>query len=122
MPSTGKPAYTIVVDELELPQEERGFSSKLEALGPDYEIQIALRESAWAPQAIEHVKIFIESHQAAMGAIAVYILKTATDIFKPWAIDRLRRAPANTEVLIIYGPDGRILKKVTVRSDSTREE
>ena len=114
--------YTIVVDEVDLPRDERVFASRLEVLGPEYDILIAFRESEWIPRAVEHIKVLIETHEATTGAVAGYILKTVTDIFKSLAIDRLKRAPDNTEELIIYGPDEKILKKITVRTDSTEEE
>jgi hypothetical protein len=112
---------TIVVDDVDVPAEERTFLSKLEVLGPGYEFQIALREAEWAPRAVEHIRVFLEDHKTFTGAIAGYLLRTIGEIFKAWAIDRLKRAPNNTEKLIIYGPDNKPLKVVTVKTDSIDE-
>ena len=112
---------TIVVDDVEVPAEERTFLSRLEALGPDYDFQITLRESEWLPRTVEHVRVFLLDHRTVAGAVAGYVLRTIGEIFKAWALDRLKRAPGNTEKLTIYGPDNKPLKVVTVRADSIEE-
>ncbi|MBZ5626367.1 MAG: hypothetical protein LAQ69_47960 [Acidobacteriia bacterium] len=114
--------FTIVVDDVDLPRDERDFGARLEALGSDYEIQFYVRKAEWIPKAIEHTRVFIEDHQAAIGAIGGYVLKTVGDIFKTWAVERLKRAPANTEVLTIYGPKEEVLKKIAVKQNSVQEE
>jgi hypothetical protein len=96
---------TIRVDDVEVPAEERTFLSKLEALGPDYEFQITLREEEWIPRAVEHIRVFLADHKTLSGAFGGYLLRVIGDIFKAWAIDRLKRAPQNTEKLTIFGPD-----------------
>jgi hypothetical protein len=112
---------TIVVDDVEVPAEERTFLTKLQVLGPDYDFQITLREAEWLPRSVENVRVFLEGHKALAGAVTGYLLKTIADIFKAWALDRLKRAPGNTEKLTIYGPDGKPLKVVTVKTGSIEE-
>ena len=109
------------MDEISVPPEERTFYAKLHQLGPDYEILIVIQESEWVPRAIEHVRVFIHEHDAVISAVGGYILKTVTDLFKSWAVDRLRQAPKNTEKLTIYGPDNKPLKTVTVTREKTEE-
>ena len=113
------PIFTIRVDDLDLPPEERTFCSRLEALGRDYDVEITLREEEWIPKTVEYIKVFLEGHTAAVAG--GYLLKTLADIFKKWAIDRLKRAPQNTEKLIIYGADGKPLKAISVTSESIQE-
>ena len=77
---------TIVVDDVEVPAEERTFLSKLQVLGPDYDFQITLRKAEWLPRTVENVRAFLEGHKALAGAVTGYLLKTITDIFKAWAL------------------------------------
>jgi hypothetical protein len=109
---------TISVDEISVPAEARTFWLSLQQLGPDYEIQMIVQESEWVPHAIEHIRVFVHEHQATIGAVGGYILKTVTDIFKTWALERLKTAPRNTEQLTIYAPDGKPIKTLTMKADS----
>lgn len=99
--------------------------SKLEAsLGPEHDFRITLREGGWIPQTVEHVKVFPSDHQAiagAAGTVSVYLVKTVVDVFKDWAIDRLKRAPQNTEKLTVYGPDNKAPKTITLKAGSIDE-
>lgn len=104
-----------------MPAEERTFLSKLQVLGPDYDFRKTLREAEWLPRTVENVRVFLEDHKALAGAVTGYLLKTIADIFNAWALDRLKRAPGNTEKLTIYGPDGKPLKVVTVKTESIEE-
>ena len=116
------PRPTIRVDDLDVAPDERTFISRLEASVPNYSFEITLREEEWIPHAVEHIRVFLEHHGAAGGVVvAGYMLKALLDIFKEWAIDRLKRAPQNTERLTIYGPDRKPVKTITVTSNSIEE-
>jgi len=112
---------TIRVDDVDVPAEERTFLPKLEALAPGYDFQITVREAEWVPRAVEHIRVFFEDHKTFTGVVGGYLLKTIGEIFKAWAIDRLKRAPHNTEKLIIYGPDNKPVKVITIKADSIDE-
>ena len=115
------PRPTSRVDDLDVPAEERTFMSRLQVLGPGYEIEITLREEELIPRAVEHIRVFLVDHSAAGGAVGGYLLRMLGDIFKDWAKDRLKRAPKNTEELIIYGADGKPAKTIVVTTGAIRE-
>src|SRR6266446_3012813 len=106
------------VDDIDVPPSERTFWSELQArLGQDYEVLITLQESEWFPRGvIEHVHLFIQDHQIAIGVVLAYLLDTTRDVFKGWAVERLKRAPRNTEILTIFDANGRPIRKVAVRT------
>lgn len=112
---------TLLLDDIDVPVEERTLYSRLGALGADYEIQRAMRKSAWVPKVVEHIHIFLHEYSAEAHVAAGYVLKTIGDTFVGWAKDRLKRAPQNTEKLIIYGADEKPLKTITVTKDSVEE-
>jgi hypothetical protein len=95
------PMIQLRVDEMDVPPGERTFWNQLAyRLGPEYEVLITVQESEWLPRgAIEHLHVFIHSHRGSIGAVLGYVVKTAVDVFKGWAIERLKRAPGNTEVV-----------------------
>jgi hypothetical protein len=115
---------------IQLRVDERMFHQRSEATGTNLligwgqsKVLITVQESEWFPRgAIEHLHVFVHSHQAAISAALGYILKTAVDAFKGWAVERLKRAPGNTEVLTIFGADGKPVRKISVRTDYIEEE
>ena len=113
----------ISVNEVDVPAEERTFQSSLEmVLGAEYEVLMVVQESEWVPRAVEYVRVFFHDHEVGLSAALGYVLKTICDTFKAWAVERLKRAPGNTERLVIYGPDNKALKTITVTSQGSKEE
>ena len=104
----------IIVDELDLPVEERTFSGLLGELGPEYEVLIELREAEWVAPAWEHIKVYIQ--HPVPSATAICIVKKTTDLFFAWAAERLKKQqPANRpRKLTIYGPDRKPVKVVVL--------
>ena len=111
----------IIIDDIDVPTEERTLASRLQTLNPAFEIEITLRESGWIPHAVEHVRVFLREHSSEEHIAVGYVLKTIGDAFVNWAKERLRRAPDNSERLSIYGPGNKVLKTITVKRDSIEE-
>jgi len=112
---------TLRVDEISVPPEGRTFSGDLAALGPDFEIEIALQESEWIPQVLEHIKVFI---QTPLGVAATLALsKQLADLFFAWVKEqRLKRPEQDQKKLTIYGPDRKPIKIIAIKGDRVEEE
>lgn len=111
----------LLVDDISVPLEGRTFAGDLAALGPDYEIQITLQESVWAAQAVEHIKVFIQT-PLGVGAI-VGLSNQLIGLFLAWAKEqRIGRPQQDQRKLTIYGPDRQPVKIITVKGDRVEED
>jgi len=112
---------TLRVDDISVPPEDRTFAGGLAALGPDYEIQITLQEGEWIPQALEHIKVFIQTPLGVAGTAA--LSSQLVGFFLAWAKEqRLKRPGEDQKKLTIYGPDRRPVRTITVEGDRLEEE
>jgi hypothetical protein len=111
----------IRVDDVSVAPGAKTFAGHLEALGPDYQIQITLEESEWLPHAVEHIKVFIQS---PLGVAAIATLsREIVDLFRGWVKDRGAASPAqNHQKLTIYGPDNKAVKVIVAKGEEIDEK
>ena len=114
----------LLVDDLDLPQEQRSLAEHLQSLWPEYEVLIELRESAWLDRALETIRIFVQEHSTEVGAVSAYMLKAIGDAAIDWAKHQFRKHPdnRNQKRITIYGPDGQAVRTALVKDADTVEE
>ena len=114
---------TIIVDESAIPEDERWFYDAVrEALQPEHEVLIELQESAFVEHAIGTIRVYIEN--PAVAAVLGYVLKKVADVFIESLKNNFEKGHGRPTELIIYGPDGKILKRIRgtqEKSNSPRE-
>ena len=113
---------TIVrVDDVSVPPGAKTFAGYLEAIGPNYQIQITLEESDWIQPVMEHIRVFIHGPLAPI-VLGPLVSQIVTQFFCWIKEQREKRSEQDQQTLTIYGPDGKPAKVLSVKGDQIEEK